>query len=441
MKKNYVYLLFLILFIVFTLLILNYRKPEITYKLQIRQGEMASTSEWINTKAAIEGLLDKVLTNPADIKSRLALGMAYIQEARISGNHSYYDGAALSLFEKVLLNEPENYLALIGKATILLSQHHFTEAMPIAELAKKISPHSSAVYGLLTDAFVETGNYEKAIEAADKMNATRPDIRSYSRISYLREIFGDYKGSIDAMKMAVEAGYPGMEQTEWCRVQLGHLYENTGDLTYALFSYEQSIYFRPSFSWAYAGKAHIAKAKGNYSEAIALMKQAQSLLNDFSFQQELTELYRITNQPIKASESARKTIELLGGLQGNESEKNHGHYADKELANASLDAYNYMDAYKHALIEYNRRPENIEINQTLAWVCYKFGKYESANKYINVALRTHSKNPILNYKAGLIKSRAGEKVLGRKLMNDAIILNPYLSPVLKWEMHQLLANK
>ena len=124
MKKNYVYLLFLILFIVFTLLILNYRKPEITYKLQMRQGEMASTSEWINTKAAIEELLDKVLTNPADIKSRLALGMAYIQEARISGNHSYYDGAALSLFEKVLLNEPENYLALIGKATILLS-HNF----------------------------------------------------------------------------------------------------------------------------------------------------------------------------------------------------------------------------------------------------------------------------------------------------------------------------
>ena len=407
----------------------------------MRQGMMASSSEWLNTKAAIDGLIYKVRSNPSDKRSVLALGMAYIQESRISGNHSYYDKAALNLFETVLKDEPENYEALVGKATVLLSQHHFTDAMPVAELAKKVSPYSATVYGLLTDAFVETGNYEKAIEMADKMSATRPDNRSYSRISYLREIFGDYKGAIDAMKMAVEAGYPGLEQTEWSRQQLGHLYENTGDLQRAQFCYEQSIYFRPSFSWAYAGKARVAKAKGNYLQAIEFLKQAQALLPDFSFQQELTELFRITNQPQLAAESARKTIALLGGIQGNQSDKNHGHYADKELAYACLDSYNYMDAYKHALIEYNRRPDNIEVNQALAWVNYKLGRYEKANQYINVALRTHSKNPVLNYQAGLIKSKVGEKEEGRRLIEQSLALNPYLSPALKWEMRELLASK
>ena len=440
-EKNYIYFILLFSFFAFSLLIVRYRKPEVTYELQMRQGMLASSSEWINTKAAIDGLIYKVRTNPSDKRSILALGMAYIQESRISGNHSYYDNAALNLFEKILKDEPENFEALIGKATILLSQHHFTDALPIAELAKKVSPHSASVYGLLTDVYVETGNYEKAIEMADKMTATRPDIRSYSRISYLREIFGDYKGAIDAMKMAVDAGYPGMEQTEWCRQQLGHLYENTGDLKNAEFCYNQSIYFRPSFSWAYAGKARIAKAKGNYIQAIEFLKQAQGLLKDFSFQQELTELYRITNQPMKASVSARETIALLGGLQGNESEKNHGHYADKELAYACLDSYDYMDAHKHALIEYNRRPDNIETNQALAWVNFKLGNYEIANKYIDVALRTHSKNPILNYQAGLIKNNAGKKVEGNKLIKESLALNPYISPMLRWESKELIASK
>ena len=49
----------------------------------------------------------------------------------------------------------------------MLSQHHFTDAIPIAEKAQMINPYSAAVYGLLTDAFVETGKYQMAVEMAD----------------------------------------------------------------------------------------------------------------------------------------------------------------------------------------------------------------------------------------------------------------------------------
>ena len=50
---------------------------------------------------------------------------------------------------------------------------------------------------------------------ADKMVSIRPDLRSYSRISYLREIHGDMPGAIEAMKMAIQAGYPGYEDRAW----------------------------------------------------------------------------------------------------------------------------------------------------------------------------------------------------------------------------------
>lgn len=441
MKRTYIYIILVAAFAAFTFLIVHDQKPELKYSLQMRQGQLAAAAEWSDVKAAIENLISNVESNPSDMRSKVALGMAYIQEGRITGNHSYYDAVALELFGTVLKKEPQNFEALVGKATILLSQHHFNEAIPVAIEAGKINPHSSASYGLLTDAYVETGQYDKAIEMADKMTSIRPDIRSYSRISYLREIFGKNIGAINAMKLAVEAGYPGAEQTEWSRHQLGRLYENDSDLLNAERCYDESIYFRPSFAWSYAGKARIAKAKGNYEEAIKLVKQAQVLLNDYSFQRELTEIYRITNQPELASQSALLAIEILAGMEGDESEEHHGHYADLELCYAYLDSYDYWKAYEHAQTEYNRRPQNIEVNMAIAWVNYKLGRYEPANTHLDVALKTNSKNPEMLYKAGLIKTANGKFSEGKKLRDESLALNRYLSPILRWEKSGILAAK
>jgi tetratricopeptide (TPR) repeat protein len=441
MKKGYIYLMLIFSFLVFTVLIIRYRKPDVKYQVMMRTGALSNGTEWSNSRSAIESLIEKVNSDPSDIKAKRQLGMAYIQEARISGNHSYYDKASLDLFDDVLKKNPGDYEALVGKATVLLSQHHFSDAIPVARQAEDAARNSSAVYGLLTDAYVELGDYKNATFMADSMSLARPDMRSYSRISYLREIFGNYDGAVSAMKMAVEAGYPGLEQTEWCRVQLGHLYENMGNLREADLCYEQSLYYRPDFPWAYAGKGRIEKARHNYAASLEWLSKAMAILPDFSFQQEMTSLYRIMNRQEEAAASAQRTIALLAGVKGDESAKNHGHYADKELAYAYLDAYDYVNAYKHALIEYNRRPDNIDINQMMAWVNYKLGKYDEANKYIDKALSTHSKNPELNYRAGLIKIKSGNIAEGNALINNSIKLNPFLPDNLKWEKRELISMK
>jgi tetratricopeptide (TPR) repeat protein len=440
MKKSITYIILFSLFSLFTFIIVKFRKDEsLELGIKLRQGESATTSEWLNSKNAIESLIETLRKNPANAAAKIKLAFAYIQESRASGNHAYYDSKAAELFDTVLKEDTANYEALIGKATVLLSQHHFTEAIPVALAAQKVNPYSAAVYGILTDAFVEDGNYENAITMADKMASLRPDIRSYSRISYLREIYGDYPGAIEAMKLAVNAGYPGMEQTEWCRMQLGHLYEQTGDLKTANCLYNEAIYFRPSFAHAYAGLARIEKANKNYSSAILNLNKALSMNEDFSFQQELTEVYRISNQPEKASKSAQRTIVLLAGSKGDESSEKHGHYADKELALAYLDAYDYSNALKHALIEYNRRPDNIDVEQTLAWVYYKLGRYDKANDFISQAIRTNSQNPVLLFQAGLIKKKVGDRPGSSVLIKRALETNPFISPLLQWEVEPVFA--
>ena len=62
----------------------------------------------------------------------------------------------------------------------------------VAHKAQQVNPYNAYVYGLLVDGNVEMGNYDTAVAYADKMVGVRPDLTSYSRVSYLREIFGDY---------------------------------------------------------------------------------------------------------------------------------------------------------------------------------------------------------------------------------------------------------
>lgn len=413
------------------------KKKTPTYK--DRKGEIALSGEWLNTKKAIEGLLAAIEQNPEDYKSMLALSQAYIQEGRVTGDHGYYDNAALELLDTVIENQPGNFEALCCKATVLLSQHHFAEGLDIAKKALPINPNSAFIYGVLCDANLELGNYNEAVKMTDKMMSVRPDIRSYARVSYLREIYGDMPGAKSAIKLAVAAGYPGLEQTEWTRCILGHLYENTGSLDSAEMTYNIALDERPDYAFAIAGLGRVAKARGNYKEAISYFEKAKSMIVEYSFSDELTDLYKLNNEKQKAEKNAEDVIEMLGPNASVEGTTGHGHYADRELAYAYLKLNDTDDALKHAQTEYERRPENIDVCETLGWVQYKKGNYKEANTLINKALKTNSKNPVLLCRAGLIKVKAGETEQGKLLIKKAVDSNPFLDVELKKEANPYLS--
>ncbi len=434
MRKNLYPILIVVTLLLLAAIFIFSKKPKAKLPpFKDRTGTIALAGEWLNTKKAIEGLLATIEQNPQDYKAMLNLSQAYIQEGRTTGDHGYYDKAALELLDEVIKNEPQNFDALCCKGTVLLSQHHFAEGLEIAKIALPISPNSAFIYGILCDANLELGNYTEAVKMADKMVSIRPDIRSYARVSYLREIYGDIPGAITAMKLAVDAGYPGLEQSEWTRCVLGHLYENTGNLDSAEYEYSVALRNRPNYAFAIAGLGHIAKAKANYKEAIGYYEKAKNMIVEFSFSDELTDLYRLNNQKDKADKNAESVIELLGPNAGDESDTGHGHYADKELAYAYIKINNLEKALKHATTEYQRRPNNIDVCETLAWVDYKLSDFKNADILINKALATHCKNPILLCRAGLIKIKINDVEKGKALIKQALETNPFLDVDLRNE--------
>ncbi|MGB8194774.1 MAG: tetratricopeptide repeat protein [Chitinophagaceae bacterium] len=439
MKRTFTYILVIAIFITAVgFIIVKYNKDEekkaVTfYELKERRGPSAQTTEWATTKENANKLLAAIKQNPDDLKSRLALAALFVQEARITGNYLYYDMAAMKYVNDVLKKEPENFEALIYKAIVQLSQHHFADGLQTAQQAQKSNPYNAFIYGIMVDANVELGNYTAAVESSDKMVSIRPDLRSYSRIAYLREIHGDINGAIEAMKMAIEAGMPGDEGTEWCRVQAGQLYEQLGDLKTAEMIYTISLEERPGYAYALAGKARIATANKEYEKAIDHYKHAYDMLNDYSFKERMAEVYQLAGKPEEAKKIGSEVIREMTQASKNNNDDSAGHYSDRELAYAYITVDNTGKALDHALLEYNRRPENIDVNETVAWVYYKQGSYEKALPYIKTALKTNSKNPTLLCHAGLIYYKAGQTAEASRLLKQAFQLNPNISTALRTE--------
>ena len=440
MKKRIIYISIVILFVFATgfILIKSGTKAvtEALYnKLLPRNPGLTPTAEWTETKNNTTTLIQKIKNNPSDIKSLLSLTAFYLQEARITGNLGYYNESAMKCIDAVLKIEPNNFEALTFRAMILLSQHRFDEGLAIAQEAQKNNPYNSFVYGLLVDGNVEKGNYSDALINADKMVSIRPDNRSYSRIAYLREIHGDFTGAIHAMKMAVDAGAPGDENTEWSRVQLGKLYEQTGKAKEAKMHYTIAVNNRPGYPYALAGLARIATEEKDYVKALSFYQKADSLMPDHSFKEGMGEVYTLMGDPGKAKIIAGDILVYMKKVSGNE---NSGQNEDHEMAHAYMGIENYDKALEYALLEYKRRPANIEVNETLAIVYYHKGEFSKAIPFIETAMKTNCQKPELLCHAGLIYAKIGDNAKAKSFLEKGLRNNPIINNALKAECTNVL---
>jgi len=440
MKNKLLYILLIVFFIGSVgFIVLKHKnageeKAAIEYKLLPRKGALVQTDEWLRTQKSVAILQNKLKANPADTKSIISLANYFILEGRATGNYSYYDAAAMKLIHDVLKLDPNNFDALTLQALVFLSQHHFADGLAAAEKATSLIPFNAFAQGIMVDGNVEMGYYDSAVLSAQRMMDIRPDLRSYARTSYLREIYGDYPGAIEAMKLAVDAGAPGDEATEWSRIQLGHLYENVGDLKNAEMQYQLALEERPGYMHALAGMARLSLAAKDYNKAVEYYQQAAKDANDGAFQEEIATVYLLAGDKEKAADLTDKVIEDLNkNAVAANNDESIGHYSDKELAYAYLQINEFDKALEHALTEYNRRPKNIEVNETLAWVYYKKGDAAKAASYLKAAFKTGSKNPTLLCRAGLISLKNGDTANGAKYLQEGLKNNPNIDEQLKAE--------
>jgi tetratricopeptide (TPR) repeat protein len=369
--------------------------------------------------------------DPNDLQQYITLATAYISEGRITGNNNYYANAAVEVLNKVTkspaANKDQAFQALSLKSAVLLNMHQFKDALDIANRAVALNSYNAAIFGALVDANVELGNYAEAVKDCDKMISIRPDLRSYSRASYLRQIYGQNSGAIEAMKMAVEAGMPGAENTEWARTNLADLYLNNGNIDSAYLLYLTSLSYRPDYPFALIGLAKLEKAKKNYDSALVCTKDAIQILSEASFVSLLADIYELKGDAAKAKETRNDVVSLLEeGRKDESGEALVKHNVSREMATAYLNAGNLNKALQYAQTDLSMRPENIDANNLIAWIYYLKGDYANAKIHADKMLATQTKNANTLFEAGAIYSSAGDAAKGNELMQNALAINPYI---------------
>lgn len=383
-----------------------------------RRGELAAAVEWPKTKERVDELKQKIKKDPSQVKPRLQLAMIYLSEARITGEHPYYYPAILTILDGVLAIDPKNFEATTFKASVKMSQHQFAEARTLAQSAQQINPDNAYVYGVLVDANVELGNYEEAVAMSDKMQLLKPSLESYSRASYLREIYGDYPGSIAAMNLAVQAGLPGSEPQCWSKNTLGHLFETTGQLDKAEQEYRSILAVRPSYAFALRGQAQVLKARKDYAQALTILEKAVKIMPEFSFHEEMAQIYALQGEKDKARNKYAEVVTMLG------EDARSGHAVDLELCKLYTQMGQLDSAKVYGLKEYQKRPKNIDVNHSLAWVYFKQNDLVKAHEHMQTAMRTGSKDPELLQQAAAVELAMGNAAQSNKLIATARKTNP-----------------
>lgn len=347
------------------------------------------SNEWNQVQNNYVALREKLNKNPNDHQAALELVLLFTQEARVTGEHGHYYPAAMDVLDQILsnsnnLSEDHYFVALNMKAGVLMSLHQFEMALETAKEAIEINPFNAQIYGVLVDANVELGNYEEAVHSADKMVSIRPDLRSYARVSYLRQIFGDVSGAIDAMEMAVTAGYPPYEETAWAGYQLGKLYELENATESAKNIYQQILLDRPGYPFAIAALANLKSQDLKKKEALQLLDKAIAAIPEVSFYTDKARILYESDEREKADKVMREVFLML------EDDRKNGHNMDLFYAEIYSDILNNQDkALEHALKEYKVRPKNIEVNKLLALIYSKKGDIKKTQKHLKLALRTN----------------------------------------------------
>ncbi|MCH7965397.1 MAG: tetratricopeptide repeat protein [Bacteroidetes bacterium] len=416
----------LIVFIGLFMLINKLNKDDLSIipSLIPRTNDSNVSAEYLNAQRTVDFYRKKIENNSEDSKNYVELAQVYLQEARVTGLHHEYMVHAEILINTALGIDPGNFEALVTKATLLMIYHRFNDAKKLVLKAIGQNPYNSAAYGVLCDSYVETGDYENAVKTCDKMLSIHPDIKSYSRASYLREIYGELDASIEAMKLAADAGMTGQESRSWALYNLGNLFFISGKIDTAAFIYNGILEERPGYAYAYSGLSKIMIAKGNYTKAIEYLVKASQIIPDHIFIEQLGYIYLIIGEKESEEEMIKKVLQTF------EQHESDGWNVNREFSQfCSIHNIKLSESLERIKGEYEKSPDNYDVLKLYAWLLYKNKQNEKALHLIKKAAKFGRYDPMFHYYAGLIFDDAGKKKDALKYLQKSFDEILYIHPL------------
>jgi tetratricopeptide (TPR) repeat protein len=373
-----------------------------------------------DTATLVLSLEQQVRVRPKDSRGLTSLGLAYQQRARETADASYLSRSEEAL-RRALALAPRDPIVTGGLATLALSRHQFRHALALARRAHTLAPDSVRPFAALGDAEIELGRYREAFKTFDTMARLKPSLAAYSRISYARELLGDVKGAISAMKLALDAAIGQPEALAWTHLQLGKLSWSVGQTGTAEREYRAALAAFPGYVYAYDALAQVEAARGHLRRAIALEGRAASAVPFPQFVATLGDLERARGN----EHEARRQYALIGAIR--RLLVVNGVRTDLESALFDVDhAVRLPRALAHARAAYRERP-SIDGDDVLAWALARNGRCVEALRYSRRALRLGTLDSSKFFHRGMIERCLNKEPEAKRWFRRALALNPHFS--------------
>jgi tetratricopeptide (TPR) repeat protein len=368
----------------------------------------------------IATLQERLRTIPSDWRSYADLGLAYVQQARITADPSLYPKAEASLRRSLKTNGLDNVEALTGMASLSAARHDFAASLDWGQKAVAANPDSAQAHAVVGDAQVELGQYDAGFRTYQRMIDLRPELSTYARAAYSWELRGNTNAALQAMVLALHAaGSP--TDAAWASNQVGDLYWGTGRLAEAEQWYRRAVATDPSFVPPHAGLARVAAARGRSDEAIDRLRWVVERYPSPEYVIALGDLYATTGRSDQAAQQyalVRAEERLLRAAGVN-----------VDLETALFDADHGEDLASGLAIarqEWSRRA-SIHVADALAWQLYANGRYGEALRYASKALRLGTRNALFFFHRGMIHRALGHAGAARRDLATALRINPHFS--------------
>jgi tetratricopeptide (TPR) repeat protein len=372
-------------------------------------------------EAAIESLQARVRADRDDWRSNASLGLAYLQKARLTVNPAYYTKAASALSASMAVNSRENFEGALGRGILAGARHDFTAALHWGRSATRISPYNADARGVVADALVELGRYGPARRALQAMVDLRPDLASFARVSYWRELHGDTRGAIHAMTQAFEAVGGAGQDAAWASFQLGELYFNSGNVDQASFAYRRARFLAPDYYLPKTGLAKVAAARGDEGRAIGILRRVVTTYPAPVYVMQLGDLYTGAGRDDRAAQQYA-LVEVEQRLFSS-----NGVEPDVEIVNYYSDHSKRLAwALETARRAWKIRP-SVRVADALGWALYANGRPAEAQRYARLALRLGTRDPMYYFHAGMIATAAGDRERALRYLHRAFDINPNFS--------------
>jgi tetratricopeptide (TPR) repeat protein len=386
-------------------------------EVAVREGELPDAT----TAQRIEGLQAQVRQAPSDPEAYAQLGLAYLQQVRETGDPTFYPRAE-GTFTRALQLDPNDFTAISGLGSVALARHDFRRALELGERAARVSPGVARNYGVIGDAQIELGRYGAAEHTLQHYVDAKPELSSYARVSYFRELHGDLPGALAAMRLAVSAGGGTAENVGYVQALVGKLHFDGGDYGAAERAYRSALATDPGFPAAIAGLARVEAARGSYESAIARLRGLVQRLPLPEYVIALGE----SEQAAGTTAAARRDYQLVGAetrlLRAN------GVNTDAELAIFEADHGDPGQAVSLGARAWAAAP-SVRSADAYSWALSSAGRDAEALSMSTRAMRLGSRDPSFLYHAGIVALRADRNDEARAFLARLLAQSPRFNPL------------